>query len=311
MKLLRKILRETDEEFVQHHVAENVFRGGGLDRFDAFDGVDLVRAVFALAFLDSGEERTQDLLREIHQPAVEWSGGEKGEHQRGAVERHEGKRADQLHEREEGADAVVDGEFPHLPRAVEPALDVAGATAGEITHRQRQHLPAQEIEDRGVQPDGGEGEQILLGERRGLNEEKGRAHPEQDGFEKADVLLDDHLVDHHLGEDREEQLEERDGDREQHHLDKDRFELGEERQDPGERPACFPARSRTRSCNRKAPCNPTSLARILCAEFCAARARDRPPSHRCRQRRRAPSSGCLPSARSPAAASAADCGARP
>ena len=65
-------------------------------------------------------------------------------------------------------------------------------------------MTAQEIENRGVEPDGGEGKQILLRERRYLDEEQHRAHPEQDGFEQADVFLDNHFVDHHLGEDREE-----------------------------------------------------------------------------------------------------------
>ena len=82
-------LARDGEKFVQHHVAENVFRGGGFDRFDSFDRVDLVRAVFALAFLDAGEERPQHFLREIHQPAIERRRGEKRQHERRAVERHE------------------------------------------------------------------------------------------------------------------------------------------------------------------------------------------------------------------------------
>ena len=91
------------------------------------------------------------------------------------------ERADQLDEREQRADAVLHRELPHLPRAVEPALDVAGAAAGEITHRQRQHLPAQKIEDRGVEPNGGKREQIFLRKRRGLHEEE-RPRPSRAGW---------------------------------------------------------------------------------------------------------------------------------
>ena len=165
MKLLRKILCETERNSFSIVSRKTVFRRGGFDRFDAFDRIDLMRAVFALALLDLGEKRSQHLLREIHQPAVERRGGEEGEHERRAVERHQAKRAEQMHEREQRADAVLHGELAHLPCAIEPALDVARAPAGEIGHRQREHLPAQEIEDRGVEPDRGEREQIFLRER--------------------------------------------------------------------------------------------------------------------------------------------------
>ena len=48
------------EELVQHRVAEHRLGRRSFDRFDSFDRIDLMRAVFALAFLDVGEQRPQD-----------------------------------------------------------------------------------------------------------------------------------------------------------------------------------------------------------------------------------------------------------
>ena len=103
-----------------------------------------------------------------------------------------------------------------------------------------------------------------------LHEKERRAHPEQDRFEQADIFFDDDLVDHHFGEDREEQFEESDRDREQQDLQQNRAEFREERHEPGQRSVCFRALAQTRSCNRRARRNPTSSARIPCAEFCAS-----------------------------------------
>ena len=197
------------EELVQHRVAESDFCRRGFDRFDAFDGVDLVRAVFALAFFDSGEKRPQDFDREIHQPDVERRRGEKRERQQRAVDDHQRERADQLNRAARSAPIpCCTANCAHLPRAVEAALNVAGAPAGEVGHRQRQHLPAQKIEDRGVESDRGEREQIFLRQERQLHEDDGDAHPEQDGLQQTDDLSRTITVSTTIcGENGEEQLQ--------------------------------------------------------------------------------------------------------
>ena len=92
-----------------------------------------------------------------------------------------------------------DSELPHLPGAIEPALNVAGAAAGEITHRQRQQLATQKIQDRRVQTDRCEGEKIFLGERRppARNTSDG-AIPSRMIFSRLMSLSHDHLVHHHF-----------------------------------------------------------------------------------------------------------------
>ena len=158
-----KFLRD-GEELVQHHVAKDRLGRRRFHRFDSLDRVDLMRAVFSLALLDAGEKRAQHFLGEEHQPAIERRREEEREHERRAVDRHQPERARQLHEREDGADAVLDRKLPDLPGAIKPALNVAGAPAREITHRQGKHLPAEKIEDRRIQPNGGERKQIFLRE---------------------------------------------------------------------------------------------------------------------------------------------------
>ena len=59
------------EKLVQHRVAKGALRRCGLHSLDPFDRIDLVRAVFALTFLDSVRKGAQHLYRENHQPDVE------------------------------------------------------------------------------------------------------------------------------------------------------------------------------------------------------------------------------------------------
>ena len=120
----------------------------------------------------------------------------------------------------------------HLSRAIEPALNITSAPAGEVRHRQRQHLPAEKIEDRSVEANRSEREQIFLREGGGLHKNERCAHSEQNCFQQSDIFFDDDFVDDHLGEDGKEQLQKRDRDREQEDLQQDRAEFFEERHQP-------------------------------------------------------------------------------
>jgi sRNA-binding protein len=68
--------------------------------------------------------------------------------------------------------------------AVEPALDVAGAAAGEIRERQREQAPHEVIERAGVDADRREREQVTLGRERGDDEDDREAHREDEEVEQ-------------------------------------------------------------------------------------------------------------------------------
>ena len=197
------------KEFIQHRVAKDRFRRRRFHRFDSFDRIDLMRTVFSLALLNAGEKRAKHLSRKIHQAAVERSGGEKRKRQVTGCRATSGKARPAA-----GPSPATrrcrccTANCAHLPRAIEAPLNIAGAPAGEIGHRQRQQLAAKEIENGGVEPHGREREQIFLRERRGLDKKERRAHSEQDRFQQSDIFFDDDLVDHHFGEDGKEQLQE-------------------------------------------------------------------------------------------------------
>src|SRR5205814_5119609 len=101
-------------------------------------------------------------------------------------------------------------ELTNLTCAIKPALNVARPAAAKIAHRQREKLPAEKIENSGIEPHGSKGEQIFLRDRCQLHKNNRGEHAEDDGLEKAEIILDDYLVHHHLSEDREKQLEETD-----------------------------------------------------------------------------------------------------
>src|SRR5437762_6692741 len=124
-------------------------------------------------------------------------------------------------------------ELANLACAIEPALNIARPPAGKIAHRQREKLPAEKIENSGIEPHRGEGEQIFLCDRCELHKNNRGEHAEDDSLEKTEIILDDHLVHYHLGENREQQLQETDRNRKSQHLQQNLAELCQERPDPG------------------------------------------------------------------------------
>src|SRR6266699_2962002 len=98
--------------------------------------------------------------------------------------------------------------LPDLTSTIEPALNIPRPPAGKIAHRQREKLPAEKIENTGIEPHRGKGKQIFLCDRCQLHKNNRGQHAEDDDLEKTDIILDDYLVHHHLGENREEQLQE-------------------------------------------------------------------------------------------------------
>ena len=54
----KNLLRD-GEKFIQHGVAKDRFRRGCFYRFDPFNGIDLMRSVLALAFLNFSEKGAQ------------------------------------------------------------------------------------------------------------------------------------------------------------------------------------------------------------------------------------------------------------
>src|SRR5437762_216974 len=129
---------------------------------------------------------------------------------------------------------MLHGELADLTCAIEPALNVARPAAAKIAHRQREKLPAEKIENSSIEPHGSKGEQIFLRDRCQLHKNNRGQHAEDDGLEKADIILDDYLVHHHLGENREEQLQETDRNGKSQYLQQNLAELRQERPDPGQ-----------------------------------------------------------------------------
>src|SRR5438552_8664002 len=108
--------------------------------------------------------------------------------------------------------------LPDLTSTIEPALNIPRPPAGKIAHRQREKLPAEKIENTSIEPHCGKGEQIFLCDRCQLHKNNRGQHAEDDDLEKAEIILDDYLVHHHLGENGEEQLQETDRQRKSEHL---------------------------------------------------------------------------------------------
>ncbi len=69
-EIAAKAFSRQSQKLVEHGVAEGGFGGRGLDGFDAFNGVNLLGAVFGLALFEVGEKRSEDFDREIHQAGV-------------------------------------------------------------------------------------------------------------------------------------------------------------------------------------------------------------------------------------------------
>ncbi len=92
-------------------------------------------------------------------------------------------------------------------RAIEAPLNIAGAAAVEIGHRERQQLPHEEIQQRGINVDRGEAEQVLLHEAGTEHEKTGHNHAERGDLEQTQALFDDHPVHDDLGEYGKQQLQ--------------------------------------------------------------------------------------------------------
>ena len=140
-----------------------------------------------------------------------------------------------MHEGEQASDAVLKHEAAHLRRAFQPALDVAGAPVGEVGHGQRKQLYGDEIEQRRIDPQCSEAEEILLQEGRDLAEDDGRAHRKDDDLHELEIVFDDDLVDHDLVEDGEEKLEKAHDQRERERDAQDAAQLVKERGEPRKR----------------------------------------------------------------------------
>src|SRR5437667_9510572 len=98
---------------------------------------------------------------------------------------------------------MLHGELAHLTCAIEPALNVACPAATKIARRQREKLPAEKIENSGIEPHGSKGEQIFLSDWCQLHKNKRGEHAEDDGHEKAESRLYTYHVPYHMREDRE------------------------------------------------------------------------------------------------------------
>src|SRR5437773_8299832 len=82
--------------------------------------------------------------------------------------------------------------------ASKAAMNNAGPTAREISHRQRKKFPGQEIENGRIEAYGRKGQQIFLRKRGELHEDERREHAKEDYLQKADVVFDNDFVDNHL-----------------------------------------------------------------------------------------------------------------
>ena len=195
------------QELGQHRIPESAFCARGLHRLDALDRIDLVGGVLPMGLLDVGEERTQDTTREPHQCRI------RGKHEQehaGQLQRVHGHQCDAprgLQRRERSAHAVLHQEQAHLSRAVQPALDVARATRMEITHRQRQQPPREEVQHRAVDAHRQMAQQVLLDQVRRQHQDRSHAQRTQHQRQQCDIAIDDDLVDDELREHRHQQSE--------------------------------------------------------------------------------------------------------
>src|ERR1700745_4015086 len=125
-------------------------------------------------------------------------------------------------------------ELADLACAVEPALNIARPPAGKIAPGQKKKRPVKKTEKAVIEPHRGKGEQIFLCDRCQLHKNNRGKHAENNGLEKAEIVLNDYLVHYHLGENREKQLQETDRNRKSQHLQQNLTELCQERPDPGQ-----------------------------------------------------------------------------
>ena len=131
------------------------------------------------------------------------------------------------------------GKLSNLPCTLKPALNVACPTACEIGHRQGKELPAQEVENGRIESNGRKRQQIFLGESGELHKDDRGEHAEQDSLQQAEVVFDDDLIDHHLSEHREEQLQKTDSDSQRQRLQQDHLKTREKWKHPRQRGLAF------------------------------------------------------------------------
>ena len=93
-------------------------------RFDAADGVDLVRLVAAVVLFEAVEERPQHAAGEKHEADVARHGDAEDQEQRDAVGRHEREVREDLNDGQQPHQSALHDELADLPRAGEAALDV-------------------------------------------------------------------------------------------------------------------------------------------------------------------------------------------
>src|SRR5438477_12144375 len=108
---------------------------------------------------------------------------------------------------------MLHGELADLTCAIKPALNVARSAAAKIAHRQREKLPAEKIENSGIEPHGSKGEQIFLRDCCQLHKNNRGEHAEDDDLEKTEIILDNYLVHYHLNKDQKKQLKKTDRNR--------------------------------------------------------------------------------------------------
>ena len=184
----------------------------------------------------SANSGPQDFDREPHHPDVDRNRHQEDRRERRAVDHHQADGAGERENRQQPAETVLHGELAHLPGAVQPPLNVARSPAAEIEERQRQQLAGEEVQDGGVD--------VYRGETEADTPAPGSTSCTKTMSppiairmicEQADVVLDDHRVHHDLREHREQQLEQRDHDREQQRLQQHTLVFADERRQPGQR----------------------------------------------------------------------------
>ena len=104
-----------------------------------------------MAFFQFREEGAEDFNGEQHQTGIQRHRQQKNAQQFQAVDAHQHHATDDLRRRQHPADPMLDEKQPHLPRPVQPPLDVSGAPAFKVGHGQRQHVPHQKIQHARVQ----------------------------------------------------------------------------------------------------------------------------------------------------------------
>jgi hypothetical protein len=220
------------ERIPEHRLPQRALGGHRLDRLDALDRVDLVRTVLRKPLLDLAVQRPQPILRHTHEHEVERRGGEEDQRELHVVDEHQRDRHHELRGRRQRGHAVLDDELAQLPQPLQPALDVAGSSRGEVARRKIEEPPHQIVERGRIHADGDETEQVTLNENRQQREGQKDRHTDDDDVEQPHVLVDEHAVHDDLGEDGQDHLQRADDEGERHALGECTRERPHERPHP-------------------------------------------------------------------------------